>query len=82
MKQTPYYRSWRPQYLIGWLFEQAFPRQLTYRPFLQRGYAIVVADLRGAGASFGQRDTVFSQAEMPSWIGFVGNPGPINGVAV
>ena len=59
---TPYYRRFRladPESGI-----EPSPNSAAYRQmFVPRGYALVVVDVRGTGASFGCRDSFRSPAE-------------------
>ena len=58
---TPYYRRFR---LAPGSTAEASPNSAAYREmFVPRGYALVVVDVRGTGASFGCRDSFRSPAE-------------------
>ncbi len=58
---TPYYRRFR---LASGSTAEASPNSAAYRQmFVPRGYALVVVDVRGTGASFGCRDSFRSPAE-------------------
>jgi putative CocE/NonD family hydrolase len=58
---TPYYRRFR---LAPGSAAEASPNSAAYREmFVPRGYALVVVDVRGTGASFGCRDSFRSPAE-------------------
>src|SRR5205085_7644838 len=59
---TPYYRRFRLK--SGANDVEAAPGAFRYRDmFVPRGYALVVVDVRGTGASFGRRDSFRSPAE-------------------
>jgi len=59
---TPYYRRFRLK--AGANDVEAAPGAFRYRDtFVPRGYALVVVDVRGTGASFGCRDSFRSPAE-------------------
>lgn len=63
VQQTRYYRSMRLN--LPFLPARLFSFYPQLRPFLvARGYAWVGVDVRGTGASFGNRSTAFSQAEI------------------
>jgi putative CocE/NonD family hydrolase len=58
---TPYYRRFA---LAGTANTEPSPNVFKYRDmFVPRGYALVVADVRGTGASFGTRDSFRSPKE-------------------
>ncbi|MFT4116842.1 CocE/NonD family hydrolase [Bradyrhizobium sp.] len=60
--QTPYYRRFAVDPAAGRI--EASPNIAKYRDvFLPRGYAVVVVDVRGTGASFGTRDIFRSPRE-------------------
>lgn len=57
---TPYYRRFR----LTAAGAEPSPNAAKYRDaFVPRGYAVVVVDVRGTGASFGTRDTLRSPSE-------------------
>jgi uncharacterized protein len=59
--QSRYYRGWD----IAWPFSLlANPVPTSIRPFVQKGYAYVVSDVRGSGASYGQRVQEWSEDEV------------------
>ena len=69
---TPYYRRFA---LCEGSASEASPNAARYRDFfVPRGYAVVVVDVRGTGASFGTRDSFRSPSEredfgeVASWI--------------
>lgn len=58
---TPYYRRFQ---LVEGSLAEACPNTAAYRDFFtSRGYAVLVTDVRGTGASFGTRDGFRSPAE-------------------
>lgn len=58
---TPYYRRFR---VVAGSAAEASPNCALYRDFfVPRGYALVVVDVRGTGASFGSRDSFRSPQE-------------------
>ena len=68
---TPYYRRFKTAGPVA----EYTPMAVRYRDaFVPRGYAIVVVDVRGTGASFGSRDSFRSPkerddfAEIAQWI--------------
>lgn len=75
MVATPYYRRFKTAGPVA----EYTPMAFRYRDaFVPRGYALVVVDVRGTGASFGTRDSFRSPreredfAEIAQWI--VGEP--------
>jgi putative CocE/NonD family hydrolase len=59
---TPYYRRFALK--VGAVGTEPSPNIFKYRDmFVPRGYALVVADVRGTGASFGTRDSFRSPRE-------------------
>lgn len=57
---TPYYRRFR----LSGTGAEASPNAAKYRDaFVPKGYAVVVVDVRGTGASYGTRDTLRSPSE-------------------
>ncbi|MCY0386122.1 CocE/NonD family hydrolase [Robbsia sp. Bb-Pol-6] len=57
---TPYYRRFATDGSVA----EAAPAAARYRDrFVPRGYAVMVVDVRGTGASFGTRDALRSPAE-------------------
>src|SRR5438552_2918667 len=59
---TPYYRRFKVNAAAGGT--EPSPNVFRYRDmFVPRGYALVVADVRGTGASFGTRDSFRSPRE-------------------
>ncbi|MCS6982123.1 MAG: CocE/NonD family hydrolase [Flavobacteriales bacterium] len=63
---TRYVRSLQLKWPYRWLknpyFGQVSEREIRY--FNQHGYAVVIMDARGSGASFGRRDMDFSEQEL------------------
>jgi putative CocE/NonD family hydrolase len=60
--QTPYYR--RFAVAVGAQGVEPSPNVAKYRDmFVPRGYAVVIVDIRGSGASFGTRDSFRSPRE-------------------
>lgn len=57
---TPYYRRWRTD---GTVAEAASQVQRYRDLFVPRGYAVMIIDVRGTGASFGVRDALRSPNE-------------------
>lgn len=58
---TPYYRRFK---LVTGSSQECSPNTFKYREqFVPYGYAVVVVDVRGTGASFGSRDSFRSPAE-------------------
>lgn len=62
LEQTRYYRSFTLSADPDGACRTA--RQSTVEFFVTRGYAYVVVDVRGSGASFGARDGEYSEAEI------------------
>ena len=63
--QTPYYRSVELTEMAAMLSDGTPPREAKRRNlFVRNGYAWVVSDVRGTGASFGARDYPFTQDEI------------------
>lgn len=62
LQQTRYYRRTS----LNWPFSVAFRERLLLpiRPFVDHGYAYVVVDVRGSGASFGTREQEWSEDEV------------------
>jgi hypothetical protein len=60
---TPYHRAWVTD--KGVVDVLSDPADNEFRVVSSYGYVFVVADVRGTGASFGYRTTVFSPAEQP-----------------
>lgn len=68
IKGTPYWRASRLTFLGGALAELGVLRGLAIEPDVallnDRGYAVVIADTRGAGASFGHVNIMFDEGEV------------------
>ena len=60
---TPYHRAWVTDKGVVNILSD--PDDNQFRVVSSYGYVFVVADVRGTGASFGYRTTVFSPAEQP-----------------
>src|SRR5215469_2265562 len=68
IKGTPYWRASRLTFLGGALAELGLLRGLPSEPdaalLNDRGYAVITADTRGTGASFGQVSIMFDNREV------------------
>ena len=62
--QTRYWRAMELRIPFRWIFDETFAYTPTPEIFASRGYAIVYIDVRGTGASYGNRPHPWAEAEI------------------